>query len=269
MAGVIDLVADSCRSELPLLERRRGLMTGLSDLLDADYWVWSQMSVDPETGEHTPVDMVHNFPERTLRLLMSGINDPENPCPAASKLFTMLAANPHQTRRRCDLVTDRRWYGSTHYKAYRKTCGIDDCIYSFYVGPMPTQSDPPGAGAPVGHGGHPRRLISGVVLHRKTERQAFDESRARLLHVVLNRVVWLHEPAAAVDAQQVVGELTTRQREVVGYLSEGKTVSQIAGVMGVSVNTVNSHLKAVHKAYGVTNRSQLLSRLFGGRPVDQ
>jgi|GEM_PF-2220265 len=251
MARVIDLVADSCRFELPLLERRRGLMTGISGLLDADYWVWSQMSVDPETGEHTPIDLVHNFPEAILGLLMAGINDPVNPCPAASKLFTMLDVDAHQTRGRWDLVTDRRWYGSEHYERYRKPCGIDDCVYSFYT--HKTLID-----------GVDRALISGVVLHRKTGRQFFSEQQVLLLHTVLSRLHWLHQPASMERDQAVASGLTTRQREVVGYMAEGKTVQQIAVVMGVSVNTVNTHLKAVYRAFGVNNRSMMMARLLSG-----
>ncbi|MDR2974290.1 MAG: LuxR C-terminal-related transcriptional regulator [Propionibacteriaceae bacterium] len=52
-------------------------------------------------------------------------------------------------------------------------------------------------------------------------------------------------------------DLTGREGEVAGYAAQGQSSSGIAAKIGVSVRTVETHLQAVYRKTGVTNRDEL------------
>lgn len=53
-----------------------------------------------------------------------------------------------------------------------------------------------------------------------------------------------------------LARLTRRQREVLMLLAQGRSNADIAEALGVELNTVKNHLKAIFKALGVNNRTQ-------------
>lgn len=55
--------------------------------------------------------------------------------------------------------------------------------------------------------------------------------------------------------------LTPAQSQVAVLLAEGKTVSQIAQATGRRENTVNTHLKQIHRKLGVSRRSELIHHI--------
>lgn len=55
--------------------------------------------------------------------------------------------------------------------------------------------------------------------------------------------------------------LTPRQREVLGLLLLGRSMTQIARELGISEHTVNDHRKAIYTRVGVTSRSELAALL--------
>ncbi len=57
--------------------------------------------------------------------------------------------------------------------------------------------------------------------------------------------------------------LTTREREAVGFLVKGMTSKEIAQEMGISPNTVKSFLRLVMTKAGVSTRAGLIGRVAG------
>ena len=59
--------------------------------------------------------------------------------------------------------------------------------------------------------------------------------------------------------------LSRREAEVLHWLAEGKSNSQIAAILGISHRTVDKHLEAVFRTLGVSNRTEaaLVAREFG------
>lgn len=53
-------------------------------------------------------------------------------------------------------------------------------------------------------------------------------------------------------------ELTTREREVLKLLAEGKTVRSAAGVMGLSAKTVDAHKFNLMRKLGIHNKAELV-----------
>ncbi|MDU8913110.1 LuxR family transcriptional regulator [Aestuariicoccus sp. MJ-SS9] len=54
--------------------------------------------------------------------------------------------------------------------------------------------------------------------------------------------------------------LTTRQREVLEWMAEGKTTQDIAVIMGLSAPTIEKHLKGARQALQVTNSVQAVQK---------
>jgi len=50
--------------------------------------------------------------------------------------------------------------------------------------------------------------------------------------------------------------LTTREREVLTYLSKGFTIKGIASLMGIKWFTVNDHIKSIYRKLDVSSRAE-------------
>jgi DNA-binding CsgD family transcriptional regulator len=55
--------------------------------------------------------------------------------------------------------------------------------------------------------------------------------------------------------------LTTRQREVLGHLLLGRSITQLAHSLGISEHTAHDHRKAIYHRMGVSSRSELAALL--------
>jgi DNA-binding CsgD family transcriptional regulator len=67
--------------------------------------------------------------------------------------------------------------------------------------------------------------------------------------------------ALPLDPIQELGEMTTRQREIVARLAAGERVKEIARDMFLSPSTVRNHLTAVFRRFGVHSQLELISVL--------
>jgi len=73
-------------------------------------------------------------------------------------------------------------------------------------------------------------------------------------------------PFMNVDAPGTEGmdALTPRERDLLASLADGRTNSQIAHELGISLNTVKFHLKNLYEKLGVNNRAQAVARFLAG-----
>ncbi len=62
------------------------------------------------------------------------------------------------------------------------------------------------------------------------------------------------------EASGLRENLTPRELEILGYVSYGLTVKQVATRLGLSPRTVETHIGKVYKKLGVSNRVQAVSR---------
>ncbi|GIH98197.1 response regulator transcription factor [Planobispora takensis] len=59
--------------------------------------------------------------------------------------------------------------------------------------------------------------------------------------------------------------LSTRESEVLQLLADGCTYQQIAHRLGISVHTVNTHLRRIRAKSGVCTKVELAKLVFTGR----
>jgi DNA-binding CsgD family transcriptional regulator len=111
------------------------------------------------------------------------------------------------------------------------------------------------------------RLALGNVLRRARKRRDAREEllRAATLFDALGAVAWARRARDEHDRvggrPPAGGELTSMQRRVAELAAEGRSNREIAGLLFVSENTVESHLKRVFEKLGVRSRTELARRV--------
>lgn len=92
-----------------------------------------------------------------------------------------------------------------------------------------------------------RRVISGErVMTPKLEKDAIGALGRMARH--------------AREGADLAASLTTRQQQVLEFLSQGKTVNQIASRLGISPRTVETHVATLYRRLGVNTRVQAVSQ---------
>lgn len=237
------------------VEKKLALMDGLCEMLDVDAWLWVVSRFDP--GSPPMAMHLHHggLTERQLGLIFEASQDADNPPPEDEAIASELRLGKPFTRRRADWVPDDLWRGE-HHRIYRSKIGIDEFIYGMF----------PIAG----------NLFSGIGLHRNSGRPAFTARERQLVHIVITQIPWLHRaglPESELDSLEDYGrgvmELSPRLRTVFGLLIQGWKRAQIAEQLGLSENTVKSHIRDVYKHFGVGDHVALLRRFMAtGADID-
>jgi LuxR family transcriptional regulator len=66
----------------------------------------------------------------------------------------------------------------------------------------------------------------------------------------------LHQRIATLPREPAISSLTSRQREVLSWRSAGKTVSEIATILGITPATVEKHMRLARESLGVETTPQ-------------
>ncbi len=112
-----------------------------------------------------------------------------------------------------------------------------------------------------------RPCVLGVV-HDVSERKRSDAQLVSALDAVMKDASWfsrtvieklaqIRHPATSRDGVELA-ELTSREREVLGLMCEGRSDAQIAVALGVSRNTVRNHVSALYAKLDVHRRGDAI-----------
>lgn len=71
-------------------------------------------------------------------------------------------------------------------------------------------------------------------------------------------------PGGSPGGRPAMLDLTARQREVLALLRQGCTTREIADALAVAVSTVKSHLRALYRQLGASNRVEAVMRASRG-----
>jgi DNA-binding CsgD family transcriptional regulator len=103
-----------------------------------------------------------------------------------------------------------------------------------------------------------------IILYRFRGERTFSRRDARLLQLFLDELRLLHIDWKLGPLEYLASPLSPQRRHIVTLLAHGESVKQIAAAMGLTYHTVESYLKAIRKAFGVSTNTELIS-LFLGR----
>jgi len=149
--------------------------------------------------------------------------------------------------RRCDYITDQRWYGSAFYQDFVRPMGLDDFICAVMQAP--------------------HDVAQAVVVHRSVEAGPFSRRDGHFLRAILLELQRLQpHQLHGVDDSALTG-LPPRMLQVLVSLLAGHTVRETAELLGLSAHTVQEHVKRLYKRSGVKNRAELAEHYHGLAPM--
>jgi DNA-binding CsgD family transcriptional regulator len=98
-----------------------------------------------------------------------------------------------------------------------------------------------------------------TLFRRPPARSAFSRREQAVLELFHSQMGWLYRPDLPLVSPAGLA-LSPRQRETLQFLLAGHSEKQIAAGLGLSPNTVHHYVKAIHRHFKVSSRSELLAR---------
>jgi DNA-binding NarL/FixJ family response regulator len=144
---------------------------------------------------------------------------------------------------RRQLIDDRAWYDAPYVNRVLHSFDLDDNLVSVY---RVRGTD----------------RWEAVTLFRSRDREPFSEGDVelvRLFHQEIGRL-WDREARNKIA-------LSRREEEVLRGLMCGLNEKELAANLGLSQHTVHDYVKALHRAFAVQNRGELIAAACGRLPV--
>ena len=241
VGALLRLVGEA--SELPVPFRRQHVLDGTGRLLGASSTVMIHAEDFLPNRKSRIVEAVSSgwtdaCQRRYLSAIVAGsCNDPTVP------LFVALPGQ--RTRRRQDLLSDRQWYSAPWVAEDLRAASLDHAIYS---------ARPKGAPG----------AVEGIAVYRAWGDRSFTEEDRELLHLLHTHGAWLWRDDSTPKLTEALRVLPRHQRDTLVWLCRGASEKEIAAELGISPHTVHGYVKALHRYFGVSSRSELLAHCLGG-----
>lgn len=243
---MVRLLADVAILEADHVAKKRRLMDGLCELVEADGWLWTMTRVDLTRDAPMSLGILHGgLTDQQVAGWIEMNHDLAHPPPEHVPLGQEVRRGHHFTRSRNQVVDDPTWYSHPTVKRCRLQRGIDHSLHSIY--PLDEQG-----------------VISGVGLYRRCGRPPFTPRQRRIAHIILGEVDWLHYADLPNDRGSTVSALSPRQRVVLVHLLEGRTGKEISQLLHISPHTVHDHRKAIYRHFDVSSQIALIRRFKSG-----
>ncbi len=226
-----------------LAARRASILERIARLTGADGGFWGWGRGNPVESTITPVvGMPFGFTPVEWPVIMEASLDEDGRNFFARVIADRLQENPHASVTRSMLYSDAQWYEIPSYRRHLEPIGWDDWMTSV----MYLADD----------------TWCCLTLWRRAGRPAFRDEELTILHIALGGIRWLHPRISeSVPAESFV-DLTPRQRMVMIYLLDGLSRKQIAAALGVSLHTVNDHVKSLYDRFQVHSATELTARFL-------
>ena len=245
--SMIRLVADVAASRGGVTEKRRVLMDGLIRLVDAHRWLWTlsnKAEVKPGKRPLFTVLSHGGFEEGQYPRLLKAIDSPDS-----WGIFTHMTREVKQrnhnltwTRRQMDVDGH---FTRKHVRELWHQAGVGELMIS----------------------AHPLRTgeLGGIGIYRNVGSPDFDLRHAKMVHIVLAEVPWLHEAAWQVEEQPtILPKLSPRRRTVLNLVLEGHARKEMAAQLGISIHTLDGYVKDIFRHFAVHSQAELIARFRAG-----
>lgn len=208
---------------------------------DAGFWGWGrghpvESSVAPVVG------IPFGFSPAEWPVIMEASIDEDGRNFSGIQIAERLRQTPHVTVTRSMLWTDSQWYATPSYRRHLEPIGWDDWMTSVYYLADDTWCC--------------------LTLWRRAGQAAFQDHERDLLDMSLRGIRWLHPRISEAIPAQAFVDLSPRQRIVMIYLLDGLSRKQIAATLGVSLHTVNDHVKSLYDRFQVHSATELTARFL-------
>ncbi len=246
--AIVHLLGEVISSAGDFHRKRQHIMKGLCSLVDATSWVWSVSDFHPDKSP-TSVGLIHGgFDDARMARYLEAINHPAMKEVARASSLELVAKGCHLTRTRVRMDPEGALARSEAAPLWIKA-DIGPIIMSL---------------RPMEGGG-----VNAIRLYRSLDQPDFDEREAKIAHIILSEIPWLHFQGFPDPCSKEIINLYPRHRTVLHCLCEGWSRKKIAEHLGLSVNTVHGYTKFVFKHFGVHSQAELITRLSKGDGGDR
>lgn len=224
--------------------KKRVVMEDLAKLVSADYWVWALAAdVKPDSPAVYTSFNTGGFGDEQMARWIDALNHPDS-WEMSKPLAKEIVQNWVQvTRVIDDYDPDGTFTRSDGAKLWQAAdIGFPLVCYR-----------------PVSN-----NCVSSIGLYRKFDRPGFTRREAKLVHILLTEVSWLHEEGWPWESALKVPRLSKRCQTTLTFLLEGRPRKQIAHDMGISIHTLNDYVKQIYETYDVHSQAELLNRFLVG-----
>jgi DNA-binding CsgD family transcriptional regulator len=226
------------------LVKNRQLMNGLSRLTAADFWAWGFCAALEPGQQPVYLMQLHGgfaSAERFGRW-MRAIDHPD--MARLTEPFAVEMARGRPATRTLEQVDPEGRFEQMEVSRCFREAGIRGIMISLRP--------------------HGPQSYTGIGLYRRTGLPVFSAREARIAHIVMSEVPWLHQQGVPGVPAMAIPRLAPRARTVLNLLLRGMSRKEIAASLRISPHTANDHVKAVFQHYGVHTQEGLLNRFFVG-----
>lgn len=236
VTGIEQQSADLGTRRVSVLERIASL-TGA----EGGFWGWGRGN-PVETTIAPVVGIPFGFTPAEWPVIMEASLDEDGRNFFARQIADRLQENPHVSVTRSLLYSDSQWYEIPSYRRHLEPIGWDDWMTSVIYLADDTWCC--------------------LTLWRRAGRLPFQSAELAILDIALGGILWLHPRISeSVPAESFV-DLTPRQRMMMIYLLDGLSRKQIAASLGISLHTVNDHVKSLYERFQVHSATELTARFL-------
>ena len=253
--AVIRLLGEVAMVEGNHATKRRALMEGLNDLIDADMWLICHGTIDNPQRWPMVFSVVHDgATDEEIAAMADYGQDLDHPLLEHERsrqlAETYFVERGQQcTARRNQIITDEEWYDNPVEVQRHQRLGYDDFLMTGY--PLDD-----------------RGLYSLLEFFRRHGRPKFTDRDCRLVHIVAAEIPWLHYEGAPVGPSNRARELTPRERAILALMLDGWDRKAMSRELGLSFHTVGDYMKRIYKRFNVDGQVALLHQFMAGERAD-
>jgi len=246
--SMIRLVGDVAACRGGATEKRRVLMDGLIKLVHAQRWLWTlSPRVHAKAGERPRYMTVSHggFHDGLYPKLLKAIDHPPGWGIYSRLTVEIGKGNSHLTWTRTQMDAEGLFLRDGVREIW-EDARVGDFMIS--VRPLDTGD------------------LSGIGIYRDMGSPAFDGRDARMVHIVLAEVPWLHVMGwtADEDPADVLPTLSPRRRTVLNLVLEGQSRKEMAASLGISTHTLDGYVKDIFRHFQVHSQAELIARFRSG-----
>lgn len=246
---IVRLLGDVIVSRQDFSSVKRHLVEGICALVKADAWSWSLGCLVQPGEQPIYLGFAHGgFDEARYGRLLLAAGHPDMAWTSERLLGEMRQRGGHVTRTRQQIV-DEATFVASGVNAY--LCDADIGPFIFSLRPID------------------ERAVSTISIFRRKGDPPFSEREARIAHILLSELPWLHEQGWPSDRGATVPRLSPRLRLVLNFLLDGRTRKEMAASLSLSEYTIAQYQRAVYRHFGVRSQATLLRRFRMGDGGDR
>ncbi len=235
---------------LTIPERKIRLIYSIKELIQADIFIWCHSAFNPERlGDTTAAQIIDGGwlddaeKNRCFTLLL----DAKFNSRVHEVMHRITKSQKHETLLTEELIDDPEI--KVEFMSLWNKAGFGSGMISTY----PLDTD----------------FASGIGLHRRIDKPPFTERERAIVHVIFQQVDWLHRDGLNLDLGKTVITLTPRERQVLISLMGSHSLKEIAKLLGIKRNTVDTYVKRIYRQLNVNSRPELMAQFMPSRTNPQ